>query len=290
MQGTIAAAAGHLGFTPSAVSQQLSAMEKSTGVAVLERVGRNVQLTDAGRELVTHADVVLAQLEQAQAAIERVQGSAAGVIRIGVMESVAANIIPGVLRRLAADHPDVELRTRQGDCDDSIEAVRSGGLDATFAVDYVASSRSIDASLDRRLVCRDWFKVVVRSDDPLVGTVPALSDLSDRSLISSPADYSCGRCVTAACRDAGFEPDVVHELDDYTTSILMVEAGAGASLIPDLGLHGHIPDGVEILQLQEPFHRVVDLVHRVSSTNRPAFEAVVAAVEAEAESLGLDRS
>ncbi len=73
--GTIAAAADALGYTPSAVSQQLASIGKSTGVGVLERVGRNVQLTDAGRELVVHADIVLAELERAQASLERVTGS-----------------------------------------------------------------------------------------------------------------------------------------------------------------------------------------------------------------------
>lgn len=290
VQGTIAAAAGHLGFTPSAVSQQLSAVEKTTGVAVLERVGRNVQLTDAGRELVTHADVVLAQLEEAQAAIERVQGSASGVIRIGVMESVAAIIIPGVLRRLSADYPDVELRTRQAETDDSIESVRSGSLDATFAVDYTDSPRTINAGLTSRLVCRDWFRLVVPKDDPLASKVPALADIEHRRLIASPADYSCGRCVTLACRSAGFEPNVAHEMDDYTTSLMLVEAGVGVSLIPDLGLQGYMPEGVAVVPLKNSFNRVVELVHRDSSANRPAFEAVADAIDAEAISLGLDRN
>ncbi|MEE9417329.1 MAG: LysR family transcriptional regulator, partial [Acidimicrobiales bacterium] len=71
-QGTIASAADQLGYTPSAVSQQLSAAEKTSGIAMLERVGRNVLLTDAGHELVSHADVILERLAEAQAAIERV--------------------------------------------------------------------------------------------------------------------------------------------------------------------------------------------------------------------------
>lgn len=289
-QGTISAAASHLGFTPSAVSQQLSAVEKTTGVAVLTRVGRNVQLTDAGRELVGHADVVLAQLEEAQAAIERIHGTPSGVIRIGVMESVAAIIIPGVLRRLAAEYPEVELRTRQSEVDDSIESVRSGGLDATFAVDYSDSPRTIDSALGSRLVCRDWFRLVVPVGDALATNTPSLEDLSDRQMIASPASYSCGRCVTFACRAAGFEPNVVHELDDYTTSLMLVEAGAGVSLIPDLGLRGYVPDGVVIVPLKHGFNRVVELVHRESSANRPAFEAVASAIDAEADALGLDRS
>ncbi|HEY5886813.1 MAG TPA: LysR family transcriptional regulator, partial [Acidimicrobiales bacterium] len=79
-RNTIAAAADSLGYTSSAVSQQLSGLEKATGVAVLERVGRNVRLTDAGRELVRHADDLLAGMEAAQVAIERLSGEVRGVL------------------------------------------------------------------------------------------------------------------------------------------------------------------------------------------------------------------
>jgi len=92
-QGTIGAAAAQLGYTASAVSQQLAGVERVTGVPVLERVGRNVFLTDAGRELVSHAALVLAQLEEAKASVERVTQRAAGTLRVGMIESVASTMV-----------------------------------------------------------------------------------------------------------------------------------------------------------------------------------------------------
>ena len=105
-QGTIAAAAIQLGYTSSAVSQQLAAIERITGVAVLEKVGRNVFLTDAGRELVAHATVILDQLEEAKAAVERVSSHPSGTLKVGMIESVANTILPPLLVRLAESHPE----------------------------------------------------------------------------------------------------------------------------------------------------------------------------------------
>lgn len=90
--GTIELAASNLGYTASAVSQQLAGLERAVAVPVLEREGRNVCLTDAGRELVGHARLVLAQVEEASAAIERLSTDVAGTVAVGVMESVAVSM------------------------------------------------------------------------------------------------------------------------------------------------------------------------------------------------------
>jgi DNA-binding transcriptional LysR family regulator len=287
-RGTIGRAAAELGYTSSAVSQQLSTLERATGVAVLERVGRNVQLTDAGRELVGHADIVLAQLEQAQAAVERVAEQVSGVLDIGVMESAAATLLPGVWRRLEDRHSELSIRIRQVLPQGGVERVRTGGLDATFAIGYDADPRMDDRALVGELVCRDWFRVAVPAGHPLAEGPVALRHLQDLPLIAAPLDMPCGDCVQAACRAAGFEPRIMHEVDDYTTSLLLVATGAGVALIPDFGLHSFIPDGVEILDLTDAFSRTVDLVYRRSSANRPALQAFIDAVQLEARELGLD--
>lgn len=286
-QGTIAAAADQLGYTASAVSQQLSAIERVTGVAVLERIGRNVFLTDAGRELVLHATTILDQLEEARAAVERVSGSVTGILRIGVIESVANSILPPLLSKLANAHPDLDVRTRQAD-QDAAPKVRSGEIDLAFTVDLAESLTNNDDRIDRILVCRDWFKVVVLDDDELGDSVVNLADLEARRLIASPPELSCGRCLVQACRAAGFEPDYAHQLDDYPTILRLVASGAGVGLVPDLGLR-RLPEGIRVAELKDPVSRNVELVWRRSSSDRPAIRAVVDAVVAVAEDMGLDR-
>ncbi len=288
--GTIAAAAESLGYTPSAVSQQLGAIEKSTGVAVLERVGRNVQLTDAGRELVLHAGIVLAQLEVARASLERVQTEVAGTVRVGLIESVAATLLPDVLRRLRADHPRLEVRTVQGE---SVDAVRSGELDVSFLIDDPRQRVDAGPTITRSLVCRDWYRAVV--PDGWAGPAGwadsasiSLAQLVEFPLVASPPHLSCGRCVKFAFAAEGLTADIVHQIDDYPTILHLVAAGAGVGIVPDLGLW-RVPPGLRVLALDPPTHRTVDLAYRSSSAHRPAIGAFVAAVNDAATGLGLDR-
>ena len=126
--GTIALAASNLGYTASAVSQQLAGLERAVGVPVLERVGRNVRLTDAGRELVVHARLVLGQVEEASAAIERLSTDVAGTVVVGVMESVAMSMLPSWLRHLRTRFPRLSVRTREYEsAEEAVGAAFAGG-------------------------------------------------------------------------------------------------------------------------------------------------------------------
>ncbi len=283
-RGTIAAAAGALGYTPSAVSQQLTGLEKTTGVAVLERVGRNVRLTDAGRVLVRHAGDLLAGLEAAQVAMEQVNTEVRGQLDLSVYESVASTLLPPLLDRLADRHPDLTLRTRQLEPDPAIEAVATGEIDLAFTIDYADAPAVKQGQLVREVVLEDSFFLVVADDDPITGPVVDLSIAADRPFIASPTNVSCGRCVLMACRDAGFEPNVMHQLDDYPATLHLVAAGQGVALVPGLGLT-HMPEGLRALQLETSVCRKVQLAFRPTSAGRPAIQAVKAALDETAAEL-----
>lgn len=270
---TIAAAAESLGYTASAISQQLSSLEKATGIAVLERVGRNVRLTDAGRELVRHADELLAGMEAAQVAVERVNNEVRGELEMTVFESVAATLLPSLLARLATRHPELSLRTRQLDPDQAVEALALGDIDLAFAIDYRHAPAAPRDDVVRYPLLDDRFHVVVPAEDPLEGSRVSLADLADRPFISSPPSYSCGRCVVTACHDAGFDPDIVHQLDDYPTTLHLVAAGQGVALVPDLGLVQQ-PPGIKVLCLEPPVSRSIQLAYRSASAERPSIVAV----------------
>jgi DNA-binding transcriptional LysR family regulator len=270
---TIAAAADSLGYTPSAVSQQLAGLERSTGIAVLERVGRNVRLTDAGRELVRHADGLLSGVEAAQVALERVNGSVQGTLEMSVYESVAATLLPPLLADLAARHPHLSIRTRQMDPDVAIDELAMGDLDLAFTIDYHHAPDAPRNDIERFTILDDHFHLAVPADDELEGTSVSLTAVAARAFIASPPDWSCGRCVLVACRNAGFEPDIVHQIDDYPTTLKLVGAGQGVALIPDLGLVDAVP-GVRVLDLETPITRSVQIAYRIASAQRPAIIAV----------------
>lgn len=288
IQGTIAAAASQLGYSASAVSQQLATIEKVTGVAVLERSGRNVLLTDPGKVLVKHADVILMQLEEAKAAMEAAAATPSGVVKLGVIESIGSTLLPDFLWDLNERHPDLMLHTQISDVSNAMDEVRSGAFDASFVLDYPSVPSERDANLARVLVCYDWFNIVVPEDDEFFGTV-AIEDLKGRPMIGAPTHFECGYSVTNACRTAGFEPNLVHALDDYPVVLRMVAAGAGIALMPDLALHS-LPKGVRVLKLKEPFSRKIELMYRKSSAERPSVRALLEAVDRSADRFGLDRS
>lgn len=285
-QRTIAKAADVLGYTPSAVSQQLSTAEKTTGVALLERVGRNVRLTDAGRELVVHAELILDNLDEAEAAIERLQGEVAGELRVFFFESVGSTMLEPVMTRLRKSHPNLKLRTAFVDTDPS-ELVRRGELDVAFAVEREAGSADRN-DLDRMLVCRDWLQLVVPS-----GTVKAngpvdLKVAADFEFVAPPPNDAYSFAVNRAFATMPEPPVIAHRISDFPTVLRMVAAGAGAALVPDLGLM-RVPDGVDHFTLAQPQHRVIELLSRPSSAERPAIAAFKAAVADVADELGLDR-
>lgn len=287
--GTIAAASEALGYTPSAVSQQLAAIERTTGVPVLERVGRNVQLTDAGRELVNHADIVLSELERARASLERVGRRVAGVVRVGLSESMASRFLPPMLRIAAERFPDLQIRTEEFGTElTGIEAVRSGQLDATYVMTS-SHAPHLDGIVVEQLF-RDWFRIVVPENtrwDDLADEVD-LGQLAGAPFVLSPFRQWCGRLVHTACQTAGFTPDVVHQIDDYPATLQLVAEGAGVSLVPELAL-ARQPPGLRVLSPAQPFCRQVELAFRESSSSRPVVKALVDLSVEVAGELGLDR-
>lgn len=284
MRGTIVAAAQSLGYTPSAISQQLGGLERSTGVAVLERVGRNVRLTDAGRELVRHAGDLLTSLEAARTAMEQVAGEVQGTFEISVYESVAVTLLVPLLERLAVEHPDLRIRTRQLDVEPAAEAVAAGTIDVAFTLDYAHAPMSQRAGVSCMSLLEDVFYLVVPDDDPIASASAPLEAVADRAFVSPSLSSSCGSGVVVACRAAGFEPDIAHQIDDYPTTMRLVAAGAGVALVPSLGLVT-LPRGVRVVAIERPFSRTIQIAYRTASAERPAVVAVRDALAAVVDDL-----
>ncbi|MEM7677680.1 MAG: LysR substrate-binding domain-containing protein [Myxococcota bacterium] len=285
--GTISAAARAMRCTPSAASQQLSALEAAVGAPVMLRIGRGVQLTEAGQTLARHADIVLRQIETAQADLEQIQGDLEGMLHVSVLESLTARVLPRLLTLLRERHERLRLRTYQLE-QVAFQRVLSGELDGAFVVDYPDAPTRRDNTLCRHPVCRDWYKVVVADSDPLRGPVVDLSTLDGRPMISSPVDQACARCVIVACRTAGFEPNIMHEIDDYPSMLNLVAAGAGVALVPDLGLL-NAPKGVRQIEVADPFCRHVEFIYRKASADRPPLRAFKTVLDEVAREAGLDR-
>lgn len=237
-QGSFSGAAEALSYTQSAVSQQIAALEREAGTLLVERGTRGVRLTDAGSALVVHADAILARLQAAEADLEAIAGLRGGTLRVVSFASVGASLLPLAVARFRAAHPAVELTLEPAEPDDGLAALKAG--DADVAVTVEASFAPIaDDSVRLVHVLDDPMHVALPADHRLAGRarIP-LAELADEQWIPGTSQASCPDTAiqVRACREAGFEPRVAFQSDDYGAIQGFIAAGVGVALIPDLAL------------------------------------------------------
>jgi DNA-binding transcriptional LysR family regulator len=230
-------AARELGYTQSAVNQQIAQLERNVGQRLVDRPGgpRAVDLTDAGRLLLRHADAIVAQLDAAQADMAAFAEGAAGPLRVGIFQSVGARILPGLLRRFKEDWPRVEVSVREEiDASDLLRMLEHGELDLTFA----------DLPLPE-----GPFDSVEVLTDPYVLLVQAGSELADRK--AAPSFRELGGRPIVTWRHVG-EPEtylrgrvpdlnIVFRSDDNGTLVGLVAEGLGVAVVPQLVVNPRNP-------------------------------------------------
>ena len=280
-RGTITAVAEALGYTPGGVSQQIAALEKATGTQLLRRVGRRVELTDAGATLALHAERILTTEAEAVEALERTRNEISGTLRVGLFATAAAEILPPALRQVRETHPGVTVRSRDMDVDEVYDAVAGGSVDLALGLDYPDVPIPRDPSLRVRELFRERFSLAVPSGAMSGRSKVSLADTRDLGWILPSAASYYGRAVLTACRRAGFEPRVLHEVTDTAATLALVEAGVGVSVVTDLMLRLR-PSCLDVLELRETMERHIVVVCRSFAEHRPAVAALVDVLRASA--------
>ncbi|ARF54322.1 LysR family transcriptional regulator [Streptomyces gilvosporeus] len=281
-RGTLTAVARALGYTPGAVSQQIAALEKATGMELLDRVGRRVELTDAGRTLARHAERILATEAEAVEALERSRNEVSGALLVGLFATAAAEILPPALARVRDVHPALTVHSRDMDVDEVYDAVASGGVDLALGLDYPDVPIPRDPALRVRRLYRERFSLAVPAGSMDGRAEVALADTRDLGWILPSPDSYYGRAVRTACRRAGIEPDVRHEVTDTAATLALVEAGIGVSTVTDLML-GLRASRFDVVRLRETVERHIVVVFRSSAERRPTVAALVDVLRAVAE-------
>ena len=276
-RGTIAATADALGYSPPAVSQQLAALEREAGVELLERSGRTRRLTPAGTELVAHTEAVLRSLEAAEAALARQSTAVAGVLRAAAFPSAHRALLPPALGRLAREHPDLAVHTRELEPEDSIPLLKLGELDLVIAQEYPFAPQTADAALERTPLREDPIRLAVPAGHPAAAGTADLSRYPEVPWVAGRQGSFCHTVVLHVCRDAGFEPAITHFTNDFATAYGLVAIGAGFALVPDLA--GPPPEGVVIVPAGRPIpSRRIFAAVRAGSGARPAVAACLEAL------------
>jgi DNA-binding transcriptional LysR family regulator len=273
-RGTITAVADALGYTPGGVSQQLSALEKATGVELLRRVGRRVELTDAGITLVGYAERILEIEAEVVSTLERSTETVAGLLQLGLFATAAADILPVALARTQAHHPGLSVHSREMDVDEVYGAVASGSVDIAIGLDYPDVPIPRDPALTMVRLTRERFSLAVPPGSLPGVAVIGLAETGGLGWILPAARTQYGQAIRTVCRRADIEPQVHHEVTDTAASLALVEAGVGVSPVTDLMLRLR-PSRVDVVALAENVERHIVAITRASVHDRPTIAALV---------------
>lgn len=280
-RGTIAAVAEALNFTPSAVSQQLSALEREAGLPLLERTGRRVALTPAGRTLVRHAEAVLEQLERAAAELAHARHGLAGPLRIGTFPSAARTVIPAALLALARRHPGLEPMLREIDPAGVADAIRAGDLDVALIHEYDFVAARPEPGLGTAALCTEELYLASSAPHPpnpdMSGAGAAvIGAWRAAPWITATPGTMCHEMTVRACQAAGFGPRVRHLVDDFAAVLALVASGQGVALVPQLGITDPLPPGVVLTSV--PMARRTKIAFRSGADGHPAVAAITDAL------------
>jgi DNA-binding transcriptional LysR family regulator len=260
-------AARELGYTQSAVSQQIARLERNVGQRLVDRPGgpRPVDLTDAGRLLLRHADAIVAQLDAAQADLDAFAEGAAGPLRLGIYQSVGARILPGLIRRFKQDWPRVEVSVREEiDASDLLRLLEHGELDLTFA-----DLPLPEGPFESEEVLRDPYVLLVQAGSELAKreSAPSFRELSGVPIVTwrhvgEHESYLRGRVP---------DLNIVFRSDDNGTLVGLVAEGLGVAVVPQLVVNPRNPAYVAL-----PFGNRIPPRHLAIVWHRDRFRSAAA--------------
>ncbi|MEU8525728.1 LysR family transcriptional regulator [Streptomyces sp. NPDC048629] len=276
--GSVTAAAAHLGYTPSAVSQQVAALEKEAGIELLERVGRGVRPTAAGRLLTEHAALIGRQVAEAETALADLRAGRTGRIAVRYFATAGAELVAPALARFRTAHPDVRVDLRL--VDQSGTAAAEGDEPDVTLVVRPRNAPSPSGPLRLVHLRDDPYRAVLPKNHPLaVRRTIDLADLADEAWVGSERPGPCLDAVLEACAAAGFTPGYTVECEEYATAQGFVAAGLGISLIPLMGLGSRHPNVVvRTVRAPEPV-RTIQAEVRESSLALPAVRTLLTALQ-----------
>jgi DNA-binding transcriptional LysR family regulator len=274
-RGTITAVAEALSYSPSAVSQQLTALEKETGVRLLEPAGRRVRLTPQADLLVTHTQVLLADMERAEAALAQSLNETAGTLHVAAFQTAVLALVPHALSQLARQHPSLRIEVTELEPELAVPALIAGEFDLVLGEEYPGFPLPRPRETERHDLLTDELRLIT----PAGWTERSLTSLASRPFVLEPVGTTARQWATAACRQAGFEPDARYTTTDLQIHLRLVESGLAAALLPDLSGAGDRRD-VRAHRLHGRPSRQIFTTVRRGAARHPNIQALTTALTA----------
>ncbi|WP_432557590.1 LysR family transcriptional regulator [Granulicoccus sp. GXG6511] len=269
LRGTIAAVAAALNYAPSAVSQQLSLLEREVGVRLTEKRGRRLQLTPQAELLADHAEAVLERLELAERELAGSLGRPLGTVRVAVFQSAALALVPRMLQILAGLAPDVRIEMVQREPETALYDTRVGDFDLVVAEQYPGHAAPWHPGLDREILMTDPLRLAVQRDSEAT----CLSDMDGSAWVLEPLGAASRHWVVQRCRLQGFEPDVRFATADLQAQMRLIEAGHAVGMVNGLAAMGAGP-ALRLIALPDNPEREIFTSTRKASQASPAIAAV----------------
>jgi DNA-binding transcriptional LysR family regulator len=280
LRGTLVGVAESMHLSPSAVSQQLSLLEREVGRPLLRKSGRGVQLTADAEVLVSHTQELLNVLERAEADLRSSALEVFGTVRVAVFQSAALTLMPAALTQLRTDYPLLRVEMTQHEPETALRDTWARRYDIVVAEQYPGHAAPHHAGLDRELLTVDPLRLALSSAD----SGGALPDMSGRPWVMEPQGAASRHWAEQMCRTAGFEPDVRYESADLQVHIALVRSGNAVALLPDLIWQGAQPTCAIAPLPGEPCRSIFTSV-RDAGRREPGISALRGALEDTVSSL-----
>lgn len=280
--GSVTAAATLLGYSQPAVSQQLRRWEARLGVPLVERAGRSMRLTAAGRVLSRHAPTVTTALDAAAGELAALSGLHAATVRVVGFPSASATVVPRLLAHLAATAPGITLTYVEGEPPEAVAAVREDRADLALTFSYPGDRadphRASARGLSVETIGADDLLLVLPAAHPAAaGPAPSLADRADQSWIAG-----CPRCrghLLEVCERSGFTPRIGFETDNIAAVEALVAQGIGVATLPRLAFASFpVLPGIAIRPLRDGEVRTIHAVTAHGSERIPAVAVVLGAL------------
>ncbi|WP_326837329.1 LysR family transcriptional regulator [Amycolatopsis rhabdoformis] len=276
--GSFALAAQELGYTSSAVSQQIAALEKETGLVLFEREAHGVRPTSAARELAERSAPALAALDDLGEQVRRLADGTAGRVRLGSFPTAGVRLVPPALAAFARAVPAAAVTLEEGEPDELVDLVVEGRLDLALVYQYALCPRDWPAELAATPLLHEDLLLLRPRDGR---STPPLPRLTSRRWIASAAGSAGSLSLDRLCAAAGFTPKIAFRSNNYDAVRELVAQTGGVAVVPGLS---HVPDDrIDVTVLtQKGAHREVLLVHRRAAHNPLLARLHTALIEAAA--------
>lgn len=270
--GTISAVARSLAYSTSAVSQQLTQLERDFGASLIEPDGRRVRLTAQGEVLLRQAEEVLRAWEGAHSAVSASANEISGSVSISAFETACLSLIPPLVRTLARDHPAARVTVQQADSDAALELVVARAADIGIVERYPGQTLRRSGDIIESVLFTD--RMLLAVPDSLDRDVRTLTDVADLDWVFELTGAPARSWAESMCRTAGFEPRIAFESFDVLVHHNLVRSGVAVGFVPEL-TPKHMISGVRLIDLGPDALRTVYTVSRQSQQGMPLVQKII---------------